>query len=120
MRSTLSIFGLLACLFAGGCVEATFSLAHGSPLPKGLCDDAQAQRAATTSSRIELWLYTYDPPRLKFYRHDTVFFTRSGDAGEVGDISFNGVPSSLHRVANPNVVTFDGDDESSPVPREGS
>lgn len=65
-----------------------------------------------------MWLYTYDPPRLKFYRHDRVVLTREADGYRNPEphereafffVRFIGVESEFRRVALPNIVaTADG------------
>ena len=106
---------VLLLLVCGGCgVESQFSLAHQSPLPLGLRDDAKAAHAAATASRIELYYRTYDPPRLLFYRGSDAVLAREGvhvwfkHAG-MSDrwfIRFNGLMSEIEHVAAPNVVRF--------------
>ncbi len=118
MRDYCLLLPLLACTLVGGCLESVFHLSRSSPLPKGLRSDEAAQRAATTASDIELWLYTYDPPRLKFYRDRDVVLVR--DAEEYRNpephereafffAQFNGVESKFRRVALPNIVAVEGD-----------
>lgn len=116
MRHPWLLPSFLACTLVSGCVESTFHLSRPSSLPHGLRSDEAAQRAAATASDVELWLYTYDPPRLKFYRHGDVVLTR--DAEEYRNpepherdafffVRFNGVESKFRRVALPNIVAVE-------------
>ena len=119
MRTLHLLLTLAACLLTGGCVDASWDLAHGSPLPAGLRTDEQAQRAAATSSNIRLDIIAGGTSRLRFYRgHDTIL-TRAADAGSDRDrgpgvgpdgtlffLSFNGVESPIRLVARPNIVAF--------------
>jgi hypothetical protein len=122
MKILVLITALLTC---GGCVESTFGLSRGSALPLGLRSDEEVQRVATTASRIELWLYSGDPPTLKFfYGHVLVLsrqgrYTRSDDEGVFGMfVSFNGVESKFRRVAFPNVVAVEeGWEGGTPAPQ---
>ena len=107
------------CLLAVGCADAAWELAHNSPLPAGLRSDAQAQRAAATSSNIRLDIYAGGTDRLLFRREYDTILTRVADAGSyhspVGGvdpadtvffISFNGVESQVRLVARPNIIAF--------------
>lgn len=114
MRHHCLLLSLLTCTLVGGCVESTFHLAHDSPLPRGLRSDEAAQRAVTTASNIELWFYTYDPPRLKFYRGRDVVLARAADPEPdelAGDflVRFNGVESKFRHVAYPNIIAVEGE-----------
>lgn len=99
-------------------MESTFYLARESPLPKGLRSDEEARRAAATASRVELWFYTYEPPRLKIYLGGESVLTRDADGhrdpetGEVDAdflVQFNGIESKFRLVAYPNIVTVEDD-----------
>ncbi len=118
MRFRCLLLSLVGCALVSGCVESVFHLSRTSPLPKGLLSDEEAQRAATTASDIELWLYTYELPRLKFYRHEDVVLTRDAEeyrnpeASEpeaVFFVRFNGVESKFRHVAYPNIIAVEGE-----------
>ena len=123
MRTLHLFLTLAACLLTGGCADASWDLAHGSPLPAGLRTDEQAQRAAATPSNIRLDIIAGGTSRLRFYRGYDTILTRAADAGSDRDpgprvgpgvgpdgtlffISFNGIESPIRLVARPNIVAF--------------
>lgn len=111
MKRLWLITEILALAFVGGCVESTFHLSQWSALPHGLRADEAAQRAARTASRIELWLYTYDPPKLKFYAGPDLVLSRTGSSYRNLDrgfsVRFNDVDSLFRHVAYPNVIAVE-------------
>src|SRR5688572_14390995 len=113
MKRLCLIMSLVAFGLAGGCVESTFCLSRGSNLPQGLQKDDEAQRVGRTASRIELWLYTYDPPKLKFFTGpDMVLSREGGEYGNTDDgftVQFNGIETKFRRVAYPNVIAVEED-----------
>lgn len=111
-----------------GCdlTESYWYLARESPLPKGLQSDAQATRAAATASQIELWIYTYHPPVLRFYDGTDEVLKREASgyrsAGpSEGDalffVQFNGVESKFRHVTvtSSNVVEVADDPATTPT-----